>query len=156
MKNYLSTNSYYISKVIRYSVVEKPLHYEHNKYYRSLTFKVCLFLSFLYLILLYFYGIFDLFQHGCEPSLYRGCDDSNKAIISPDSEDGTDLDNVEAKIKAIGLLIGIYINMREEKLLKVALVHLVLSGLIVFDLYNQQMEEHYSLIYFNFKKKFEN
>ena len=153
MKNYLSTNSYYISKVIRYSVVEKPLHYEHNKYYRSLTFKVCLFLSFLYLILLYFYGIFDLFQHGCEPSLYRGCDDSNKAIISPDSEDGTDLDNVEAKIKAIGLLIGIYINMREEKLLKVALVHLVLSGLIAFDLYNQQIEEHYSLISIDLQKK---
>ena len=154
MTNYLSTNSYYISKVIRYSVVEKPLHYEHNKYYRSLTFKCCLFLSFLYLILLYFYGIFDLFQHGCSKKLYPGCDDSNKSIIFPD-EDGIDQDhnNIEAKIKAIGLLIGVYINMRKENILKVALVHLVLSGLIVFDLYNQQIEEHYSLISIDLQKK---
>ena len=111
MRRYLSTNSYYISKVIRYSVVEKPLHYELNKYYRSLTFKCCLFLSFLYLILLYFYGIFDLFQHGCDAQNYRGCDENHKPIISPDN-------NIEAKIKGISFLIGIYINMREENILK--------------------------------------
>ena len=144
MSRYLSTNSYYISKVIRYSVVEKPIHYELNKYYRSLTFKCCLFLSFLYLILLYFYGIFDLFQHGCNSELYRGCDKSNKSIID---------DNLEDKIKAIGLLIGIYINMRKENILNVSLVHLVLSGFIVFDIYNQQIEEHYSIITNDLQKK---
>ena len=146
MSKYISTNSYYISKVIRYSVVEKPLHYSNNKYYRSLTFKCCLFLSFLYLILLYFYGIFDLFQHGCEKDLYPGCDDSHKSIIEPDGAD-------ESKIKAIGLLIGVYINMRKENILRVALVHLILSGLIVFDIYNQQIEEHYSLISNDLQKK---
>ena len=154
MKNYLSTNSYYISKVIRYSVVEKPLHYEYNKYYRSLTFKCCLFLSFLYLILLYFYGIFDLFQHGCSSENYRGCDSSNKPIIFPadESEEG-DHNNLEAKIKGISFLIGIYINMKIENILKIALVHLVLSGLIVFDIYNQQLEEHYSILSNDLQKK---
>ena len=153
MTRYLSTNSYYISKVIRYSVVEKPLHYELNKYYRSLTFKCCLFLSFLYLILLYFYAIFDLFQHGCEESLYRGCGKSHKSIITPDEETNTEHNSLEAKIKAIALLIGIYINMRKEYIMKVALVHLVLSGLIIFDIYNQQIEEHYSLICNDLQKK---
>ena len=159
MKNYLSNNSYYISKVIRYSVVEKPIHYELNKYYRSLTFKCCLFLSFLYLILLYAYGIFDLFQHGCNKELYRGCDDSHQSIIFPDEDtqnnDNTDLEhnNLEAKIKAIALLIGIYINMKKENILKVALVHLVLSGIIIFDIYNQQIEEHYSILTNDLQKK---
>ena len=152
MRKYLSTNSYYISKVIRYSVVEKPLHYELNKYYRSLTFKCCLFLSFLYLILLYFYGIFDLFQHGCERDLFRGCDPSHKEIIFPDEED-TEHNNLEAKIKAISLIFGIYINMKKEGILKVSLVHLVLSGFIIFDLYNQQIEEHYSIISNDLQKK---
>ena len=146
MTNYISTNSYYISKVIRYSVVEKPMHYEYNKYYRSLTFKCCLFLSFLYLILLYFYGIFDLFQHGCDAQNYRGCDENHKPIISPDN-------NIEAKIKGISFLIGIYINMRKENILKIAIVHLVLSGLIVFDIYNQQLEEHYSILSNDLQKK---
>ena len=111
-------------------------------------------MSFLYLILLYFYGIFDLFQHGCKIG-NRGCDDSHKYIIEPDDENSsnTNHDNLEAKIKAIGLLIGIYINMREENILKVSLVHLVLSGLIVFDIYNQQIEEHYSIITNDLQKK---
>ena len=147
MRHYLSTNSYYISKVIRYSVVEKPLHYESNKYYRSLTFKLCLFLSFLYLVVLYFYGIFDLFQHGCNEELYRGCDSSHKSIIYADSEDEEKShDNLEATIKAIAFMVGVYINMRKEYIIRVALVHLILSGLIIFDIYNQQIEEHYSLI----------
>ena len=46
--------------------------------------------------------------------------------------------------------------MRKENILRVALVHLVLSGLIVFDLYNQQIEEHYSLISIDLQKKNEN
>ena len=36
--------------------------------------------------------------------------------------------------------------MRKENILKIAIVHLVLSGLIVFDIYNQQLEEHYSIL----------
>ena len=152
MRNYISTNSYYISKVIRYSVVEKPIHYKYNKYYRSLTFKCCLFLSFLYLILLYFYGIFDLFQHGCDRENYRGCDSSFKPIIYP-KEGETEFNSLEAKIKGISFLIGIYINMREENILKIALVHLILSGLIVFDIYNQQLEEHYSILTNDLQKK---
>ena len=152
MRKYLSTNSYYISKVIRYSVVEKPLHYRLNKYYRSLTFKCCLFLSFLYLILLYFYGIFDLFQHGCDKNQFRGCDPSHKSIIFPDEKE-SDHNNLEAKIKAICLILGIYIDMKNESILKVALVHLVLSGFIIFDLYNQQIEEHYSKISTDLQKK---
>ena len=91
-------------------------------------------MSFLYLILLYFYGIFDLFQHGCERDLFRGCDPSHKEIIFPDEED-TEHNNLEAKIKAISLIFGIYINMKKEGILKVSLVHLVLSGFIIFDLY---------------------
>ena len=156
MRRYLSTNSYYISKVIRYSVVEKPLHYELNKYYRSLTFKCCLFLSFLYLVFLYFYAVFDLFQHGCNAKNYRGCDNNHSPIIPPDPEEGVEgesHDNLEAKIKAIAFMIGVYINMRTEYLIKVALVHLILSGFIIFDIYNQIIEEHYSLICTDLQKQ---
>ncbi len=43
--------------------------------------------------------------------------------------------------------------MKNESILKVALVHLVLSGFIIFDLYNQQIEEHYSKISTDLQKK---
>ena len=153
IKNFISTKSYYISKVIRYSVVERPLHYELDKYYRSLTFKYCLFISFLYLINLYFYGIFDLFQHGCNPDLTRGCDSSHMNVIGKDEENDEEHNNPEAKLKAISLLIGIYINMRKENVFRVSLVHLVLSGLIIFDIYNQKIEERYTLLYNDLQKK---
>ena len=150
---FISTKSYYISKVIRYSVVERPLHYELDKHYRSLTFKYCLFISFLYLLALYFYGIFDLFQHGCNPEKYFGCDSSHENIIEVDDETQTDHNNLEAKIKAICHILGIYINMRKENILMVALVHIVLSGLIIFDIYNQKIEERYTLLFNDLKKK---
>ena len=153
IKKFISTKSYYISKVIRYSVVERPLHYELDKHYRSLTFKYCLFISFLYLFCLYFYGIFDLFQHGCNSEIYFGCDNSHMSLIKEDDENTTDHNNLEAKIKAICHIIGIYINMRKENILKVALVHIVLSGLIIFDIYNQKIEERYNLLFNDLKKK---
>ena len=152
-KKFISTKSYYISKVIRYSVVERPLHYELDKYYRTLTFKLCLFISFLYLISLYFYGVFDLFQHGCDPNFTKGCDSSHMNIIQIDTEQDKEHNNTEAKVKAISLLIGIYINMRKENIFKVSLVHLILSGFIIFDIYNQKIEERYTILYNDLQKK---
>ena len=129
LKNYIKNISYFISKVIRYSIVERPRNIEINKKFRVLTFQCLLFYSFIYFVFLYFYGIFDLYQNGfnkdeCKPLIERK--------------------DIEDIIKSYSFLFGIYINVREEKILKVGMAHLILTLLIILDLYNQKLADYYS------------
>ena len=105
--------TYFISKVIRYSFVEKPLSQSQNKYYRSIAFKYLLSYNFILLIILYLYGVFDLFQHGCNDQFFKGCEQSNEPFFEPDG-------NVENYIKAFSYLFGIYVDIRNEGLIEVA------------------------------------
>jgi len=142
LTNYIKNKSYFISKVIRFSIVEKPRNREINKKYRVLTFKCLLFFSFLYFILLYFYGIFDLFQNGCDPEIYKGCDKSHSEIFEIDNDGNHN--NIDSKIKTFSFLFGIYFEIKNENILKVAIAHLILTCLIILDLYNQRLADYYS------------
>ena len=144
LRNYLKNKTYYISKVIRYSIVEKPKNREINNRYRILIFRHLLLFSFLYILLIYFYGVFDLYQHGCNPDLFLGCDQSHSEIFEIDKDDDKLHNNIEAKIKTFAFLFGIYFDVRKENLLMVSLAHLVLTFLIILDVYNQKLESHYS------------
>ena len=138
LKNYIKNKSYFISKVIRYSIVERPRNIEINKKFRVLTFQSLLFYSFIYFAFLYFYGIFDLYQNGCSEDLFLGCvPSSNYPIFGEDIED---------IIKSYSFLFGIYVNVREENILKVSMAHLILTLLIILDLYNQKLADYYSNI----------
>ena len=147
LKKYIKNKSYYISKVIRYSLVEKPRHIEFNKYYRTIIFRCLLFLAYLFFLSLYFYGIFDLFQHGCNSELYRGCDNSYQSIIEEDKETDETHGTTEAMIKSIAYLLGIYINMRKETILKIGIYHLIIIYAFTFDLYNQKISNYYYELY---------
>ena len=136
LKNYIKNKSYFISKVIRYSLVERPRNIEINKKFRVLTFQCLLFYSFLYFAFLYFYGIFDLYQNGCSEDIFVGCD--------PNSKDPIFGEDIEDRIKSYSFLFGIYINVRQENILKVGMAHLILTLLIILDLYNQKLAEYYS------------
>ena len=130
LTKYIKQKSYFISKVIRFSIVEKPRNREINKKYRTLTFKILLFFNFLYFIFLYFYGVFDLFQK------------SNSPIFEKD--DNEDHNNIEAKIKVVAFLFGIYFEVKKENILYVGLGHIIVTCLIILDLYNQRLEDYYS------------
>ena len=144
LTNYIKDRSYYISKVIRYSIVEKPKNRELNRWYRINIFRCLIILSFLYFLLFYFYGIFDIYQHGCNPDIFTGCEFSFSKIFSSDEEASQNHTNTEAKIKSFALLFGFYFNARKEKILDVSIVHLILTLLIIFDIYNQKIDVHYS------------
>jgi hypothetical protein len=143
LTQYIKKKSYYISKVIRFSLVEKPRNREINKKFRVITFKGLLLFSFIYFTLIYFYGIFDLFQHGCSPKIFKGCTPSFSEIVEPDKDDDLEHNNTEAKIKSIAFLFGIYFNVREQNLMEAALPHLILTLLIIIDLYNQKLREYF-------------
>ena len=139
LTNYIKEKSYYISKVIRYSIVEKPKNRELNRTYRVNIFRCLIIFSFLYFLLIYFYGIFDIYQHGCEPEIYKGCEKSYSEIFSSDKEDDITHTSTEAKIKSIALIFGFYFNTRKEKILEVTTVHLVLTLFLLIDIYNRNI-----------------
>ena len=130
--------SFFVSKVIRYTFIEKPLSQNENKYYRTKAFKYLLAYNFIFLIFLYLYGVFDLFQHGCNKDFFKGCEQSNEPIFEPDG-------NIENYIKAFTYLFGIYVDIRNEGLIEVAWVHILLSILIGFDVYSQKLLNKYTL-----------
>ena len=104
--------SYYISKVVRYSIVESPKHFQITRRYRIITYRCILAYSFLYFLLLYLYGVFDLFQHGCDETIFKGCDPTSySSLIPPDDESH---DTTESLIKSFSFLFGIYINIRKK------------------------------------------
>ena len=137
--------SYFISKVVRYTFVEKPVSEKINRYYRSIALKFLLSYCFIFLIILYLYGVFDLFQHGCNDSFFKGCEKSNEPIFEPDG-------NAENYIKAFAYLFGIYVDIRNQGLIEVAWVHILLSILIGFDVYSQKLLNKYTLESINIKK----
>ena len=86
---------------------------------------------------MYLYGVFELFQYGCNPKFFKGCEERNDPIF-------TNGEDTEAYIKAYSYLFGIYINIREEGLMDVAWIHLLLSVLIGFDVYAQKLENKFT------------
>ena len=133
---YIKKTSYFVSKVIRYTTVEQPISVELKKFYRGTTFKYLLSYNFIFFIFLYLYGVFDLFQHGCNDEFFKGCEESNEPIFE---EDGT----IEQYIKSFSYLFGIYVDIKHEGLIKRAWVHILLSVLIGFDIYAQKLEIKY-------------
>ena len=140
LRNYLKLRSYFISKVVRYSLIEDPKHYQIIRKYRIISFRVMLIYSLLYFTLLYMYGLFDLFQQGCSDEKFKGCDSSHSSLIERDDNQHNGL---ESLIKAFAFLFGIYINTHEKKLIEVSWIHILVAFVLVSDLYNQKLEESY-------------
>ena len=140
LRNYLKLRSYFISKVVRYSLIEDPKHYQIIRKYRIISFRVMLIYSLLYFTLLYMYGLFDLFQQGCSEKVFKGCDVSHSSLIEQDDDNHNGL---EALIKAFAFLFGIYINTHERNLIQVSWIHILVAFVLVSDLYNQKLEESY-------------
>ena len=134
---YISKPSYFVSKVIRYDIVEQPIKIQLKLYYRNIAFNYLLAYNFIFFIILYLYGVFDLFQHGCNDKFFKGCEKSNDPFFSPD---GT----IEDYIKAFAYLFGVYVDIRNEGLIKRAWVHILLSILIGFDIYAHKLENRYT------------
>ena len=133
LTDYISRPSYFISKVIRYTLVETPQHIKQNKYFRSIAFRYLLAYSFIFFIFLYLYGVFHLFQNGCNPQFFKGCEKRNDPIFEKYGD-------IENYIKACSFLFGIYVDIGEAGLMNVAWIHILLSALIGFDIYAQKLE----------------
>ena len=138
LRNYIKMKSYYISKVVRFAKIEDPKHYKVNRRYRIILYRVILIYSFSYFLMLYLYGLFDLFQHGCTQKIFKGCNDdtTHSSLIE---ENG----HLESLIRAFSFILGNYINTNEKKIIDIWWTHFLVTSVLISDLYFQKLEEYY-------------
>ena len=132
----MSRKSFFISRLLRYNLIEQNKHVMLNKYYRSLAFKYLLCFSFFSYLLFYTYGVFYLFQKGCNPDEWKGCDDRFSPIVKNEDK--------ELYIQSLAYLIGFFVNTRIDSVFKEGWYHLFFSLLISFDVYVQKLENYFN------------
>ena len=154
LNNFIQKESYIISKVIRYYLIEKKMHIQKNKYFRSISFRYLLGYSLLLLFLFYIYGVFDLFQHGCDDKIFKGCKTTDYPIFSKNDKNSTNFDSIEALFQTYSYLFGFYINIREKGIMSAAWAHILFSALIAFDVYIQKIENFFTLCMVSNRKEY--
>ena len=127
LTNFVSHKSFFISRLLRYNLIEQNRHILQNKYYRSLAFKYLLSLSFISYLLFYTYGLIHLFQKGCEEKSY--------CIFSNENE---------IKVKVWAYFIGFYMDIENKTVFTEGWYHLFFSIIISFDVYVQKIENYFN------------
>ena len=140
--------SFFISRLLRYNLIEQKMHIKQNKYYRSIAFKYLLCLSFFSYSLFYSYGIYHLFQN-CDDKKYREKNDEKKSHlpICPDSY---------LTLRTWVYIIGFYYNSREDTVFIEAWYHLFFAILISFDVYVQKIENYFTYKVEKNRKRYRN
>jgi len=138
LSNFIKEKSFFISRLIRYNLIEQNRHVKENTKYRALAFKYLLTFSFLSYFLIFINGIFYIMQNGCPSKI---CDKSYGKLVGKSGI----FENIDEElIISISYIFGFDINLENESVLFAGWVHLFFSALICFDVYVQKIE-----IYFN-------
>ena len=88
----------------------------------------------LFILLTYFYAVFDIFQNGCTSTRWD-CNINNHPLIE---------EHVEDYAQAICYLVGVYINIRNMSIFQGIWVHILLIMLISCDAYVQKILAFFS------------
>ena len=133
--------SFFISKLIRYNLIEKSRHINDNKKFRSLGFKYLIVFNFLSYFLFYLDAIFNIFQNGCKNKIYENCDTNHIKIV----DKGGLFENVsENLIISISYIVGFNANLSNGTVLFHAWFHIFFGALLCFDAYVQIIEDHFN------------
>ena len=145
----LKKDSYFISKLIRYNLIERKSHFKNMKYHRYKSFRILLGYSLILILLFYIYAIFDLFQNGCNEKIWRSCEkDHYSPIFDKNSK-------AEKIIMSISYLLGFYVNTQIKGILNAGWRHFLFVVLIVFDVYIQKIEDFFFGYIFNNRFKYQ-
>ena len=131
---YIQEKSFFISRLIRYNLVELNRHEQQNKYFRNMGFEYLLLLSLISYLCYYTFGIFHQVQNGCnyednnEKWGWQGCDNRHEKLFN-------DEDNIYG---CIAYLIGFYSEC--DYVFEESWFHLFFAFLICFDVYVLKLE----------------
>ena len=142
LNNYIQKQSFFISRLIRYNLIELKRHEQQNKYFRMKGFEYLLTSCLLFYLFYYTFGIFHQVQNGCNYENNHGkygwkdCDNRHEKIIN-------DEDNI---FSCVAYFIGFYSEC--DYIFEKSWFHLVFALLISFDVYILKFEN-----YINEKRK---
>ena len=131
---------FFISKLIRYNLIEKVRHLKDNKKFRTLGFKCLILFNFFSYLLIYLDGIYNIIQGGCRSKIYDDCDKNHKKLIG---EQGLYQNINEELIISISYLVGFNVNLDKGTVLFAGWVHIFFGALLCFDVYVQNIEDHF-------------
>ena len=131
LSNFIQKDSYFISKVIRYSLIEVKSHIKNNAYSRKIAFQFLFGANCLFIFILYLSGVFYFFENGFKTESKR-----NDLIIS------------------ISYLFGFYVDLSKSGILTAAGADLFLFCLIAFDVYIQKLENYFTELSVENRKEF--
>ena len=146
LSNFINKDSYFISKVIRYSLIEVKAHNKRNTNSRKKAFQFLFGINCFFLFILYLSAIFDLFEKVCNP---ESCDCIKKKNYQSFSSDNNEYKN--NIIISISYLFGFYIHSGK---LSAAWANLILFCMIAFDVYVQKLENYFTKLSFENRKEF--
>ena len=134
LSNFIQKDSYFISKVIRYSLIEVKSHIKNNAYSRKIAFQFLFGTNCSFLFIFYLSGVFYLFEND-----YKSQIKINDLIIS------------------LSYLFGFYVDhedLKKSGILKAAWADLFLFCLIAFDVYIQKLENYFTELSVENRKEF--
>ena len=134
LSHFMQKETYFVSKAIRYQLIEGGNHFKNLIHHRTISFRFLLGYSLIFIFLFYIYGVFDLFQNGCNEEYWKSCE---KDHFSPIFEKNSTSENV---IISTSYILGFYINMQEIGVLSASWKHLLFSILVALDVYIQKIE----------------
>ena len=146
--HFLQKDSYFLSKVIRYSLIEKKSHIEQNNKYRKKGFRILFGVCNIYLIIFYLSGVFYLFENGCNEKYWKGCDNHHLSLFNKDNI------YIKNMILSINYLFGFYVKLENKGVLSAARYNIFLFLLIAFDIYIEKLEIFFTDLSLKYSQKY--
>ena len=155
LTNFIKEKSFFISRLIRYNLIEQKRHVKENTKYRALAFKYLLIFSLFCYYLYYLDGIFYLFQHFCQNEDEGECETEDKPKPYKLVGKGGIYNYIdEDLIISISYIFGFDVNLKSESVLFAGWIHIFFGALICFDVYVQKIEIYYNELCKRNRKKY--
>ena len=138
LDNFFKKESYFISKLLRTSLIETKSHIQKNDYYREIAFVFLFATNCFYIILIYISGIFYLFENGCDPELLKGCDPHNQSFFSEGNKNKRDI------IYSLFYLFGFFVEIGKNGILPASWAYILLFHLIGLDVYLRKLDKYFT------------
>ena len=138
LNKFSKKDSYFISKIIRYHLIEKKFHIEQNTKTRKIGFRILFAINCIYFFLFYLSGVFYLFENGCDEKYLKGCDSHHLSLFNENNE------YIKNRIIALSYLFGFYVKIVNKGILSASWSNLILFCLIVFDVYIEKLENYFN------------
>ena len=148
LSDFIKKDSYFISKVIRYSLIEVKYNINQHAKSRKIAFQFLFATNCIYLFIYYLSGVFYLFENGCNPDYWEGCDPNHKPFFSESNIKG------ENRINSLSYLFGFYVELDDSGLLSAAWASLLLFFLIAFDVFIQKLENFFTNLSIENRKEY--